>query len=94
MVVLNGFHPVDLIGSEDSIPDVVFEFCKSRGATIKEKYNYKVIQFPGCKPSTRSRLFFPDEDSVLIFSVIYGHLIAGSHNKQLNELIEQRHFSN
>jgi len=93
-VALNGFHPVDITHVHD-LPDEVFEFCQQRGATVqKGKRGYTVIQFPDCKPSTQSRLFFPDEDSVLIFSVVYGHLITGSHSKQLNKLIEERHFSN
>lgn len=36
-----------------------------------------------------ARLFFPDDDEVSIFSIVFGHLIIGSQNTAVKELLDQ-----
>lgn len=89
---MNGSFPVDLFElTEDAV-----DYLRARGATTsghsrwgRTEYH---VQFPGCKPNHNSgsgmtRVFFPDEDSILIFSMAFGHLIQNCRVKSVQDLI-------
>lgn len=89
---MNGSFPVDITHVRDLTPEIL-EYFNNRGATVGKSFNGPVIQFPGCKPSAANRLFFPDEDSILLFSLVFGNVITGSRVKQINDLLEQQRLS-
>jgi hypothetical protein len=93
---VNGSYPVDLFELTEDAAD----YLRARGAVIPSKttswgtVSY-LVQFPGCKPSysnraggnTSTRVFFPDEDTILMFSIVYGHLIQNCRVKSIQDMI-------
>ena len=89
---MNGSFPVDLFELTADAAD----YLQGRGAVVSShkhwgKVEYEV-QFPGCKPNHNSgmgssRVFFPDEDSILLFSMAFGHLIQNCRVKSVLDLI-------
>ena len=92
---MNGFYPVDLFElTEDAVSYLI-----ARGATAPSRTSWGtvsyLVQFPGCKPSYSNsaggnkvtRVFFPDEDTILMFSMVYGHLIQNCRVKSIQDMI-------
>lgn len=92
MATLNGFHPVDVF----EITGAAADYLESRGAKVErskgtlEWYN---IQFLDCKRTISGghgntiRIFFPNEDEILLFSIVFGHLIQHTRVKSLQDMI-------
>ena len=91
---MNGFYPVDLF----KVTEEAASYLEARGAKVT-RYNswgegtYHV-QFPDCKPSSGHnhhdntvRVFFPDEDTIMMFSIVYGHLIQNCRIKSIQDMI-------
>ena len=99
MVALNGFHPVDVF----EITDDVANYFEHRGAAVTKlpSWNGKSrcnVQFPNCKRTTGMsgsntiRIFFPNEEEIMLFSMVFGHLIQNTRVKALHEMILEQRF--
>jgi hypothetical protein len=88
---------VDIRGYDEA----VHSYLVQRGAVEWTGYyysrgtmgnNFKSIHFPGSKPvhhgSDYTRLFMPNEDEAMLFSLAFGHLIISSHVKTIQKLID------
>jgi hypothetical protein len=91
----NGFYPVDLF----NIPEDAANYLENRGANIA-RYpgiggaGYFRANFPNCKRSAGMsgsetiRVFFPNEDEIILFSLAFGHLIQSTRVESIRHLIE------
>lgn len=94
-MTINGKFPVDV----SDVPKEMAEFLAQRG--WRTWNSGKLYGHPDCKPvhwtadfskqaeMQPARLFFPDDDEVSIFSIVFGHLIIGSRNTAVKELLDQ-----
>jgi hypothetical protein len=97
MAALNGFHPVDLF----EITKAVADYLESRGAEVDRgtgSLEWYRVQFPGCKRPVDGghgntvRIFFPNEEEIMLFSMVFGHLIQNTRVKALHEMILEQRF--
>lgn len=89
---MNGSFPVDLFELTADAAD----YLEGRGAIVSSSKHWGYVeydvQFPGCKPNHNSgmgmtRVFFPDEDSILLFSMVFGHLIQNCRVAAIQDMI-------
>ena len=89
---MNGSFPVDLFELTADAAD----YLEGRGAIVSSSKHWGRVeydvQFPGCKPNHNSgmgmtRVFFPDEDSILLFSMVFGHLIQNCRVVAIQDMI-------
>lgn len=98
---LTGFFFVDI----DNYDNQIHQYLQIHGAvrfdglipisTISEIF--ESLHYKNCKPvrffsfdaSSGARIFFPDKDEALIFSVAYGERIFSSNIKEINSLLKK-----
>lgn len=77
------------------------DYLENRGAKVersKGTLEWYRVQFPDCKRtagrSTNNtiRVFFPNEEEIMMFSIVFGHLIQNTRVKALHEMILDQRF--
>jgi len=98
---MNGRYPVDVSSYNKDVETYLLNRGAVRYAGLwtsafkpHNMQTFDALMFPGCKPihfgsGGTTRIFFPDEDAALLFSLAFGHLITDSYVKPIKQLIEE-----